>query len=73
MVDGRERRVQCRLERERARRDSETAKQREERLRKQRMRDRARRAAQTGMMEWKMEWISKCMQLQLTRVTGAAV
>ena len=34
-------------ERERARRDSETAKQREEPLRRQRMRDRARRAAQT--------------------------
>ena len=40
------------------------------------MRDRARRAAQTkiqnGMMEWKMEWISERMQLQLTHVTGAA-
>ena len=33
-----------RRERERARRDSETAEQREEQLRKQRMRDRARHA-----------------------------
>ena len=25
-----------------------------------------------GATEWKMEWISKRMQLQLTHVTGAA-
>ena len=44
-VDERERRLQRRRERERARRDSEAAEQREEWLRKRQI-DRARRAAQ---------------------------
>ena len=44
--DERERRLQCWRERERAHHDSETAEQREERLRKPQMRDRARRTAQ---------------------------
>ena len=46
-TDERERLLQQRRERERNRRDSETAVQREERLSVRRMRDRARRAAQT--------------------------
>ena len=47
VVDERERRLQKRRERERARRHCETTETREERLRKRRARDRARHAAWT--------------------------
>ena len=45
--DEKERKLQRRRVRDRARRASESAEQREERLTKRRVRDRARRAAQT--------------------------
>ena len=47
VLNKRELRLQWRRERDRARRQSESAEQCEERLRRRRIRDRARRAAQT--------------------------
>ena len=48
----RERRLQCRRERERAHRAAETAAEKEEKLRKRRKRDLAKRAAERKNREW---------------------